>query len=178
MEDNITPDSDRVNELIKKLAYMSKAGSEKGERESAKNKLNEVCMKYGIDYEDVDDLESSTKSFKYANNESKYLLSHCIWDVLPEAEITSESKTRELFVVANLSQQIEIAERYKHYWKAYRKEKETFATAFVLKNNIGVKINNEPSEPNNKEKQVKLTVMMSGIDGEPYLETKEQKQIK
>jgi hypothetical protein len=136
---NITKDTNKVKSLLSKLAYMYRAGTEKGERESAKKKLDDICMKYGIPYEDEDYLESSARSLRYTNSESKMILSHCIWDVVSDAEITCESSTRELFVVLTLSQQIEISEQYNYYWKLYKNKRENFTSNFILKNDIGVK---------------------------------------
>jgi uncharacterized protein YbcC (UPF0753/DUF2309 family) len=170
---NIAPDSKKINELIKKIAYMSKNGVEQGERDSAKDKLEVLCMKYGIEYNDADDFESVTRAFKYANNESKYILQHCIWDVLNDAEITQESSSKELFAVLNLSEYVEVKERHKHYWKLYKKEKESFMTAFILKNNIGVEVVSEEKE--NKDDVAKITVMMGAIAEKPY--TKETEKI-
>lgn len=169
---NITPDSKKVNELIQKIAYMSKNGAEQGERDSAKNKLEVICMKYGIEYHDADDFESLARAFKYANNESKYILQHCVWDVLSDAEITQDSTSKQLFAVLSLSQYVEVKERHKHYWKLYKKEKESFMTAFILKNNIGVEVVSEPKE--NEDDVAKITVMMGGIEKAPYLKKIEQ----
>jgi len=138
---NIYIDTNRVKSLISKLAYFSEAGTEEGERDSAKNKLNEICMKYGIIYDGSTFLESTAKSFKYSNNESKMILSHCIWDVVNNAEITGDSRRKDLFVVMTSSQQIEVNERYCFYWKKYKKEIKLFTTNFILKNKIGLEIN-------------------------------------
>jgi hypothetical protein len=135
---NITKDSKKVKSLISKLAYMYKAGTEQGEKYSAKKKLDNICMKYGIPYEEVDYLESSTRSFRYVNSESKLILSHCIWSVVCDAKITSESSTRQLFVILTLSQQIEVSEQYNYYWKLYKNKREKFTSNFILKNDIGV----------------------------------------
>lgn len=167
----ITPDTIAINNLIAKVAKLAERGVD-GEKQSAINKLNQLCLKYGIEYVGLDELESKVRTFKYSTFESKTILAHCIWDAIPDVDIQGDSSIKSLFVICTLSQFVEIKERYKHYYKIYKEECKTFMTAFILKNNIGVKIDNENTETKSKEDVVKLNVMMNLIQESPYEKTR------
>lgn len=134
---NINKDSADVYDLISKVEELAKRGVD-GEKVVAQKKLNELCLKYGVVCNEIDGFESIVRSFKYHNTDAKIMLSHCIWDVLPNAEIQNDSLLKTLFVVSTIPQLIKIKERYKYYSKKYKEESKKYLNTFILKNNIGV----------------------------------------
>lgn len=129
--------------LIEKLSNMSKQGSEEGERSVAKLKLNQICMKYGIEYEDGDDLTPKPRCFKYVSIESKKVLSQCIFEVIKGVEVRENYLEKNLIAISSFSDYIEINKIYKKYWDTYKKERKlllkNFTHSFIEENNIGLK---------------------------------------
>ena len=131
-------ESSSVSVLIGKVSELAKRG-EAGERDVAKQKLNEICMKYGVECELVDGLDERARVFKYVNNESKTILSHCIWDVVCDAEIQVDTLSRQLISVVSFADSVIINEKYKQHWKLYISERKVFTDGFVRDYNLGLK---------------------------------------
>jgi len=131
-------DGSSVSDLIGKVSELAKRG-EAGERDVAKQKLNEICMKYGVECELVDGLDERARIFKYVNNESKTILSHCIWDVVCDAEIQVDTLSKQLISVLSFTESMIIKEKYKQHWKMYLNERKVFTEQFVRDYSLGLK---------------------------------------
>jgi len=171
MERNIGSDSREINSLISKVAALASRGID-GEKEAAEIKLNEICLKYGISYIDSSDFECAVRRFKYTTIESRKILSHCIWSVVSDVDVRYDGKSHKVFARLNATQYIEILERYKHYWKGYKEEKEIFTLSFIVKNNLGLKISKEPVNESEMEKIIKVRTMMSVMNDNQFEKTK------
>lgn len=146
----LTPDTDKINELLNKLYELSIRGDD-NERNVAEKKLNQIIKKYGItDFSE----NNMQRVFKIEdNNDCLMILSQCVWSVKGNIEINYKGK--KAFVKLNASDYILISEKYKYYYSLYKEQKNNFFTAFIIKNELVAKsgeknINNEKADKVNK----------------------------
>lgn len=133
-----TPDLDKIKSLITKVSELAKRGVD-GEKESAKKKLEKLLNKYGININDINNDDKQKRIFRIKNRED-YLavLGHVIWDIVPNLDISENTRRLEVYCNLTNEQYIEVAEKFDCYWKLWCKEKEQFMLAFIIKNNLGV----------------------------------------
>ena len=137
---NINHEGRDLNRTLSSLVSMSENGSTNSEKENAKEKIKSICLKYGIECNEISDLDSKVRSFKYNSLESKEILSQCIFDVMGSGiEVTCDSTDKLLFSNVNASQFVKVKELYNYYWREYKKERYNFLQKFILENQIGVK---------------------------------------
>jgi len=162
-----TKDTEEVRALLVKLNELAKRGVG-GEADNARSKLKSLLLKYDLDISDLDDLVESRREFPYGGTDVKQLLAQCIWDARPDAEITSSKK--RLYAILTLSEYVEVKEKYAHYSKCYKKEREQFLSAFIKKNGIGTTPPEGYVAPDmSKEEQKKEAILMAAIANNEFL---------
>ena len=140
-DSEITPDLDKVKNLIKKVKALADKGID-GERESAQQTLEKLLKKYGIKSKDIEQNNKTKRTFRIVNKDDCItILSQIIWDVVPDAKIKQHVRALEIYCSLTNEQFIEISEKYQYYWKLWCEEKQHTIIAFVVKNNLGVNQN-------------------------------------
>jgi hypothetical protein len=138
-----TPDSVKFDALLKKVSALANNGID-GEKIAAQSKLNEIAMKYGVDAKDYfNGSDLITREFVVANtDDAMQIMAHCIWDLKPSIEIRSHK--RKMFCVIGIKDYILAKEKYKYYWRKYKKLKDELLVSFVIEHGIGIAKPNEP----------------------------------
>lgn len=137
---------EKLIELIKKLRVMAEKGTTY-EKTSAQDKLDNICVKYGINIEELFHPKPRKKRvFKLSSfTDEKDILVHCLLDSFAEAEITGNESLRQIHVKLTDSEYQEVLSKFTHYWALYLKERDALLSAFIIKNDIGI-INSETTE--------------------------------
>ncbi len=132
-------DTSKVKELLAKLEDMAKFGAESGERDSARRRIDEISLKYGIKKSLWEKDETvKDKSFSCRSEEYKSLLVHCIFDTKKDAKVFDNGAVKfGLLADINDLEYIEVMEKMKHYWDAYVNERAFLLKAFIIKHKIG-----------------------------------------
>ena len=130
-------DSNRIKSLLLKIKELAERG-EKGERENAKLKLNELMSKYGISNFDVNK-KYKKHSFKLFDfDDCKVIMTHCILDTNTNNIIEGDKRKKELYCDLTDEQYIDVCEKFNHYYPDYHSQKENFLKAFIIKNELGI----------------------------------------
>lgn len=128
-------DSEKIKQLIKKVKVMAERG-DKGEREVARAKLNELTSKYQITK--FEENKKKKRSFKLLDfNDCKTIMTHCILDTC-NVEIEGSLQKKELYCVLTDEQYIKVCEKFNHYYPEFYKQREAFIKAFIIKNDLGI----------------------------------------
>lgn len=140
---NSTQSTRDINKLVNSLYLMAENGSEKGERDAAKLKLTQICMKYGLEYKAGDLRVKKPRKYKFSNSESKLILSQCIFDVVDNANVRDIVGEKYLISESTLLQHTLIIKMYNTFWEDYKRKRrdciDKFVKEYVQDNNIGLK---------------------------------------
>lgn len=162
VDKNIKSNSRDIGKLVENLAFMVEGGSTEGEKNTAMEKLNLICMKYGVDYDGMGTVKSKARCFKYSNSESRDILSQCIFELIYGVEVVDNYTDKKLVAISTLAQYIEVYDMFNHYWKLYRQQRkrliETFKTSFIEVNNIGLKPPDNACEKLNEKPTITFCV--------------------
>lgn len=160
--------SDKRIELLLKFKALSEQGNG-GEKDTATDMLNKALKKHGLTLEDLEKEEKQIRAFKIKDRgDSSVILCQCIWDVSPDSKIQQNTKKLEVYCELNVSDFVEVSEKYKHYYNIWLKEKKEFLTAYILRNKIGL---GEPSGESNisMEEQLSIIKKMATIDDNKFV---------
>ncbi len=131
--------SDKIRELLLKLKALAESGID-GEKKSAENMLSRFLKKHNLSLDDLHDTERMERVFKIKEKtDAPKIFAQCVWDVVPDSEITEHEKNLQMYCKLNNSEYLEVSEKFNHYYNAWLNEKKQFMTAFILKNSIGIK---------------------------------------
>lgn len=164
-------------EKLKKLKELAERG-EPNERDVARTKLNEMLEKHGISESEIDKPDVVRRAFRYKKCEdNKSILCQVIWSVVASASIFSHKTKKEVYVETDYAQYIEIVEKYKHFACIFEKQKASFITAFILKNELYSKGTGEEKDNEkemSKEELSQVLGMMSSLKKEHFVNTNRQ----
>lgn len=141
----------KLIELSKKLREMALKGTP-NEQASAQDKLDKICVKYGINIEELFFPKPRKKRvFKLkCFGDEKNLLIHSILDTYSEAKILGNEQLRQIQVQLSDTEHKEVQEKFNFYWGQYLEEREALLSAFIIKNNIGI-IDSDKAEEIDKD---------------------------
>lgn len=166
---DVTPDVDKIRELCLKIKELHERGEEH-ERDVAGDMLEKIIAKYGLTLEDVSDLKSLKREFKINDFEDEVaILSQCIWDVNPSADVKMQKVKKLVLVSLTSAQFIEVTEKFKYFWELYLKQKDQFLTAFIVKNKLGLENDSNSDAKITKDEATEIAQMSDAIKkGEFY----------
>lgn len=167
---NVTPDVDKIRELCLKIKELHERGEE-NERDVAGEMLEKILAKYGLTFDDVSELKSLRREFKVDDLEdSVSILSQCIWDVNPVADIKMQKVKKLVLVSLTSAQFIEVTEKFKYFWALYLKQKDQFLTAFIVKNKLGLDNDSNSEAQITKDEATEIAQMSDAIKKGEYQE--------
>ena len=130
-------------EIAKKLRALAEKASEAGERSTASKKLQEFCVKHGLDADEYV-VETIKVSVPYANDQEKSLLSAVMCMVL-EVDSVKGTDNRSAFTFRCTQRQFDdITDAFGHYKKIYYDYADGVMASLITKNRI---VNQKPSKP-------------------------------
>lgn len=130
-------------EIAKKLRALAEKASEAGERSTASKKLQEFCVKHGLDADEYV-VETIKVSVPYANDQEKSLLSAVMCMVL-EVDHVKGIDERGIFTFRCTQRQFDdIADAFSHYKKIYYDYVDGVMSSLITKNRI---VNQKPVKP-------------------------------
>lgn len=147
--------------LMKKLRELAERGVG-GEREGARQKMEELMKKYNIEEADLSDDIEEDFEFKYSNDQEFKLLSQTfykvIWkDYIHKAYRYTRGKGQKTIrgIRCTKQQGIQIAIEYEFYCQQWKKEQEFLLSAFIQKHNIFMM--DEDKQINGEEEKEKMS---------------------
>ncbi len=132
---------------IGKLKMMAKRG-EPNERIVAKKKLKELYLKYDFNKNKLSEKSSRKKRILKMENWTDYLdiSIHCIYSIRPNIKIRGNENLKQVIVYLTQYEYQQFKKQFNRYWNLYLKERHAFLCAFLIKNNLGITIENNSTE--------------------------------
>jgi len=160
---------ERLFEKLRKIQALAERGNA-GEKESAKNKLDQLLKEYGLTLDDITSSETEFAPFSYKNKLEKRLIlqihSHVVDSTTSSYYERKGSKKIEFKLTP--SQSAEIKMLFSIYRKAFKKEVEMLFSAFVHKHNIfsSTKADTRDEEPDpiDFRELARLQQMIGGLN--------------
>lgn len=157
-------------ELLKKLKALAERG-EDGERETARRKLDELMVKYGVDDADLSDDILSDVEFRYRDEAERKILNQVFYKINHERKIFvySRSRAKVLLWRCTVAEDIRAKIEYEFFRDLWRDEVQTFLSAFVQKHGI---FRDDPDAPTTEidgELLARMRMMMNGMQDKQLL---------
>lgn len=163
---------DKKLELLKKLKELADRGVG-GERETARQKLNELMDKYGLNEADLSDETLSDAEFRYKDPFEEKILRQTFYKINHERGIYvyTKSRAKVLFWRCTKAEAIQAGIEYEFFRDLWREEIQLFMQAFIQKHRI---FRNDPDAPSDDsmddELYMRMVAMMRGMqDKQPLL---------
>jgi hypothetical protein len=170
---------DKVISLARKLKALAEQGIG-GEKENADAQLKRLLKKYNLTIEEIEGEKLIRREFFYNTKEKDLFIHQIIGSVIGKKEAIKRGtysrygKKHILVDLAN-TEYIEVAEKIEFFWKHYQEEKEIFYSAFIQKNQLFSKPEEEDEDLEEKElsteeeaKLFKMFNMMEGMEQASY----------
>ncbi len=132
-----------ILELAKKLKALADKGVG-GEAVNAAKKLELICLKHGINLEDLDDDKLQMGWFNVKPQQRKFFI-QVVASVLGSdfstySQLKNGKKIKDVLGIESKPAQIaEVEMKYTFYWRAYQEELAIFYRAFIQTNQLYVK---------------------------------------
>lgn len=158
-------------ELLEKIKRLAEQGYG-GEAENAAAILSRMMKKYGIGEKELDSGKERDCFFKYGDYWERRLLSQIIYSITGRPSYrayrpATGRPVNQLCVQCTAAQEIEIKASFEFYSRHLKKDMEIFYNAFITKNDIFYKKEEEP-EANAKEpdfeEAMKILQMTIGME--------------
>lgn len=160
-------------EILKKIRALAEAGVD-GEKDNARELLEKLMYKYGIDEVNISDEKLEMHNFRFHNNWDKWLLQRIIKKVAADRDLyvyKGGPGSRTTYACAcTETEAIQIQLEYEFYSALWTDELETFFQAFIAKHNLFNPSPNQTTGEVDPELIERLCAMMAGMqDKEPPL---------
>ena len=126
----------KKEELLAKIKELAKRG-ESGEKENASALLKTLMQKYRLSEADLNEDKKDYCFFKFADDLDKRLVCQIMYMVTSDRNTYIDKRKRKnIGCICTISQRLEIESLHHFYSEWFKKDLETFYTAFIYKNNI------------------------------------------
>ena len=151
-----------------------------GEKDSAKKRLHVIMAKHGIELHDVEG-EKIVEASLVCTEDEEMFARQVVASVLGKG-VKKYKFRKRLYFDAPVSKITEITDRWEHYKKLYRQEKEIFYSAFIQKHKLYVKPDphapdSEDQTPLTREEKERLRKMFQMMEGMEYSDYKKKLNI-
>lgn len=159
----------KLIELAKKIKALSERG-EHGEKINASRMLNNLMQKHGISLADLETENRDKRFFSYKSKQKK-LFFQIVGKVLGSktAFWTDKRKRNGCYLEVTQVEYLEIQSMLDFFWTALEEEMDMFYTAFIIKNEIFPKDQeNDEGETLDSKEMAKIINMIKGMDDIHY----------
>jgi len=160
-----------INSTLRKVKALADGTSNENERNAALDKFYELMEKHGVSESDLEDEAVTTHDFKWKGERERTLLKQILYKVLNSTDFTSYTYRRGGRKVSNLlgidctkAQKLEVDFLFDFYKELYRREEESFYTAFVQKHHLFGNPSEGEGEELSLEEYLKYRQMMGAMD--------------
>lgn len=166
--------NEKLIELAKKLKALADRGVG-GEKENATAMLERLMKKHGISLADIEGDQIRSHELKYSGKDKQFCR-QVISSVLGSLRgkvfeyKSSYSRAKVLIIECTEAEFLLIDAKIDFYWKAYQEELEVFYSAFIQKNALwrkqdeNEKEEKQPLSPEEKAKLLRMVQLMEGIN--------------
>lgn len=162
----------KIIDLLKKINELAKNGVD-GEKQNASQRLEYLMKKYGVTFDMIESDTKTEREFVIREEQKKFfaqiVFSVCgLVDIMYYKKEKNKAKSRRFVVMSDL-EFIEVSEKFSFYWNKYEQELIYFYKAFIHKNKLTTKPNEDRDQstkptPEEIEEYRKIMRMMEGID--------------
>ena len=170
-----------IKSIVKKLSLLAEQG-ERGEKETASRKLEEICKKYGLSEDEI--LEETVEDYymcHYKTDYEKRLLEQIIFMVTNRCDnlYTVRNKKKTIACKCTEAENIEIKLAFDYYTGLFKKDLDIFTEAFIQKHQLFSKTAELPFSPKepNQEEIKKMQFMSMGMENGGYKKMLENKDL-
>lgn len=156
----------KKEELLAKIKELAKRG-ESGEKDNASALLKRLMKKYNLTETDLNEEKKDYCFFKYSDDLDCRLVSQIMYMVTSDGKrYTHQKKRKHIGCICTASQRLEIESLHHFYGKWFKKDLETFYSAFIYKNNIfPATVEGKEAESEEDKKRVEdIYKMMKGMN--------------
>lgn len=140
---------EKIIQLAKKLLALAEKGVD-GEAENALNMLHKLMQQHGITMDMINENDVKEHHF-YVEKEKYKIWRQVVASVLGNSTVSyykgERKKKKSYFIKCTPAEALEIQAKFDFYWAAWEKELKTFTSAFIQKN----KLYQKPDENDEKE---------------------------
>lgn len=153
----------KILELAKKLKALADKGVG-GEAVNAAKKLELICLKHGINLEDLDDEKLQMGWFNVRPEQRKFFI-QVVSSVLGNdfdtySRLKNGKKIKDVVGIELKPAQIaEIEMKFSFYWRAYQEEHDIFYRAFIQTNQLYVKGSSAQKDLSAEEEEKLLRIL-------------------
>lgn len=159
-------------ELLRKLKALAERGIG-GEKETARNLLDRLMKKYGVEEVDLSDEAVEEHGYSFSTEWERKLLHQLFFKIAEDREVYrykyGEGARTKLFCVCTKAEAVQISVEYDFYRELWKDELGMFFLAFVQKHKI---FSDRPSQGGptlSGEELHRLAMMMEGLQDKSLL---------
>lgn len=164
---------DKYIDLAKKLNLLAEKGFG-GEKINAEKALDALMKKYNITRDQLDETVRTLELFRVPKDQRR-LFMQVVYSIMGKNNDVRQHRVKKsvIFVNCNKLEYLEIASKFAFYWRAYKKQLDTFYFAFLQTNDIfpndpDLRVQHEDLSEEEKEKRRRAALMSMAMPAEEY----------